>query len=114
MFIEHATWLGLPEENMQEVYDRIGPSMGRSTSKNEVGDKPRKGEFTGVIHSPIQLKGFGFLQPDDGGADVYFHIDKNPKAYGLARGTRVAYDLESSLRSGRTYAVNISVIGGKR
>ncbi|PQP85543.1 cold-shock protein [Paenibacillus sp. AR247] len=131
MFIEGIVWRGNPEENMQEVYDRVVPTHYQSPRESEIEtaavktDKGsgkavkeatkenKRGELTGTINSPIRERGFGFITPDDGGNDVYFHAEKNPSAEGLRRGTRVAYDLERNIRSGRTYAVNMSAIGGK-
>ena len=54
-------------------------------------------------------KGYGFIQPDDGGNDVFVHISAVERA-GLAtlrEKDRVSYDLEQDKR-GKMAAVNIS------
>ena len=54
-------------------------------------------------------KGFGFIQPDDGGKDVFVHISAVQRSglQGLNDGQRVSYDLERDKRSGKDSAVNI-------
>jgi CspA family cold shock protein len=58
-------------------------------------------------------KGFGFIQPDDGGSDVFVHISAVEQAglRGLNEGQTVAYDLEQDRRSGKTSATNLRVTG---
>jgi CspA family cold shock protein len=53
-------------------------------------------------------KGFGFIQPDNGGPDVFVHISAVQQA-GLSQlndGQKVSFDLEQG-RQGKTSAVNI-------
>ena len=54
-------------------------------------------------------KGFGFIQPSDGGADVFVHATAVERAglSGLEEGRRVAYDLEADRRTGKLSAVNL-------
>ena len=54
-------------------------------------------------------KGFGFIQPSDGGADVFVHISALEKAgiQKLLEGQKVSYELMSN--KGRTSAVNLQV-----
>jgi CspA family cold shock protein len=52
-------------------------------------------------------KGFGFIQPDDGGKDVFVHVSAVERAglRGLNEGQKVAYELQSE--RGREAAVNL-------
>jgi CspA family cold shock protein len=52
-------------------------------------------------------KGFGFIQPDDGGKDVFVHISAVEKAglRGLDEGQKVSYQLTEE--RGKTAAVDI-------
>ncbi len=53
-------------------------------------------------------KGFGFIQPDNGGADVFIHISAvEQSGMGtLNEGQKVSFDLEQG-RQGKTSAVNL-------
>src|SRR5579871_2568454 len=52
-------------------------------------------------------KGYGFIQPDDGGKDVFVHVSAVERAglRGLNEGQKVAYELQAE--RGRTAAVNL-------
>ena len=51
-------------------------------------------------------KGFGFIQPEDGGADVFVHISAVERAglSGLNENQKVTYELERDQRSGKSAA----------
>lgn len=51
-------------------------------------------------------KGFGFIQPDEGGADVFVHISAVERAgmQSLNEGQRVSYELERDRKSGKMSA----------
>ena len=53
-------------------------------------------------------KGYGFIQPEDGGADAFVHITAVQAAgmMTLDRDQRVSYELETD-RRGKTSAVNL-------
>ncbi|WP_421905495.1 cold-shock protein [Mameliella sp.] len=55
-------------------------------------------------------KGFGFIQPESGGKDVFVHISAVERSglTGLADNQKVTYDLESG-RDGRESAVNLEL-----
>jgi CspA family cold shock protein len=54
-------------------------------------------------------KGFGFIQPEGGGPDVFVHISAVEKAglRTLNDGQRVSFDLVSDPRRGKTSAENL-------
>ena len=54
-------------------------------------------------------KGFGFIQPDNGGPDVFVHISAVERAgmSTLDRDQRVSYELETDNR-GKTSACNLA------
>ena len=56
-------------------------------------------------------KGFGFIQPDDGGSDVFVHISALNQAGmdSLNEGDKVDYELEQDRRSGKLAATGIVV-----
>jgi CspA family cold shock protein len=55
-----------------------------------------------------EMKGFGFIQPDDGGADAFVHITAVERAGmgTLRENQRVAYDLQED-RPGKLSATNL-------
>lgn len=54
-------------------------------------------------------KGFGFIQPDDGGSDVFVHISAVERAglRSLADGQAVSFDLEEN--KGKVSAINLQL-----
>jgi CspA family cold shock protein len=71
------------------------------------------GSGDGTVKWFNPTKGFGFIQPSDGGQDVFVHISAVEQAglRGLNEGQTVAYDLEQDRRSGKTSATNLRVTG---
>ena len=67
---------------------------------------------TGTVKWFNATKGFGFIQPESGGADVFVHISAVERAgmQGLADGQRISYDEERDPKKGKTSAVNIKVL----
>ena len=61
---------------------------------------------TGTVKWFNATKGFGFIQPDEGGQDVFVHISAVERA-GLGsinEGQKLSYELERDQRSGKTSA----------
>lgn len=58
---------------------------------------------TGTVKFYNTQKGYGFIQPDDGGKDVFVHATALERAgmRGLAEGQRVSFDTEKDPRSGK-------------
>ncbi|MDE2165261.1 MAG: cold-shock protein [Alphaproteobacteria bacterium] len=56
-------------------------------------------------------KGYGFIQPESGGTDVFVHISALERAglSGLNEGQKVSFDLERG-QQGKTSAVNLSLV----
>ncbi len=56
-------------------------------------------------------KGYGFIQPDEGGNDVFVHISAVERAglRGLNDGQKVNYELVQDQRSGKYAADNLTV-----
>ncbi|WMT91658.1 cold-shock protein [Pelagibacterium sp. H642] len=64
--------------------------------------------ITGKVKFFNTTKGFGFIQPDQGGQDAFVHISAVERSgmSTLTEGQAVSYDLEKG-RDGRSSAVNI-------
>jgi CspA family cold shock protein len=61
---------------------------------------------TGTVKWFNAQKGFGFIQPDAGGNDVFVHISAVERAGlgSLHEGQKISYELEKDGRSGKTAA----------
>jgi CspA family cold shock protein len=57
-------------------------------------------------------KGFGFIQPDDGGKDVFVHISAVERAgmCALNEGQKIAFDLVADRRTGKSSADNLQAV----
>jgi CspA family cold shock protein len=68
---------------------------------------------TGTVKWFNATKGFGFIQPDDGGKDAFVHISAVERAglSNLAEGQKVEFELVSDRRSGKMSADNLKAIG---
>lgn len=66
---------------------------------------------TGTVKWFNGQKGYGFIQPDEGGADVFVHISAVERANmtGLREGQKLSYDLERG-RNGKSSAVNLRAL----
>ena len=64
---------------------------------------------TGTVKWYNEQKGYGFIQPDTGGKDVFVHVTALERAglRGLAEGQKVSYDVEADRRSGKESATNL-------
>ena len=57
-------------------------------------------------------KGYGFIQPDDGGKDVFVHISAVERAgmSSLNEGQKVSYEVVADRKSGKSSADNLKSI----
>jgi CspA family cold shock protein len=67
---------------------------------------------TGTVKWFNPTKGFGFIQPDDGGADVFVHVSAVERS-GLGsinEGQKLGYELERDQRSGKMSAGQLKAV----
>jgi cold shock protein len=64
---------------------------------------------TGTVKWYNETKGYGFIQPDNGGKDVFVHATALERAglRSLREGQKVSYELQTDQRNGKTSAVNL-------
>jgi len=68
---------------------------------------------TGTVKWFNAQKGFGFIQPDNGGSDAFVHISAVERAgmSSLSEGQKVSFDLVADRRSGKMSADNLKAVG---
>ena len=66
---------------------------------------------TGTVKWFNPVKGYGFIEPEDGGKDAFVHISAVERAgiSSLNEGQKVSYELQEG-QNGKTSAENLSVI----
>jgi CspA family cold shock protein len=64
---------------------------------------------TGTVKWYNETKGYGFIQPDNGGKDVFVHATALERAgmRGLREGQKISYELQTDQRTGRESAVDL-------
>ena len=64
---------------------------------------------TGTVKFFNATKGFGFIAPDTGGADVFVHISAVERAglRTLVEGQKITFDVVQDRRSGKNAADNL-------
>ncbi|WP_317993517.1 cold-shock protein [Bartonella gliris] len=67
---------------------------------------------TGTVKWFNATKGFGFIQPSDGSADVFVHISAVERSglNNLNEGQKVSYDVLQDRRSGKSAAGNLAAL----
>ena len=66
---------------------------------------------TGTVKWFNVQKGFGFIEPNDGGTDVFVHISAVERAglSSLAEGQQVSYEVKVDPKRGKSGAENLRV-----
>jgi CspA family cold shock protein len=54
-------------------------------------------------------KGFGFIKPDDGGVDVFFHVSALRDGDEITQGEAVTFEIGADPKSGKTKAVSVDL-----
>jgi CspA family cold shock protein len=64
---------------------------------------------TGTVKWFNEQKGYGFIQPDSGGKDVFVHISAVERSglRGLMEGQKITYEVQADRRTGKESAVDL-------
>jgi CspA family cold shock protein len=67
---------------------------------------------TGTVKWYNPEKGYGFIQPDDGGKDAFVHVSAVERAgmSGLNEGQKISFELTSDARSGKVSADKLQAV----
>ena len=98
--------LALIKQGVGDKTTRQSAASGESAESNE----SPTGEQAGSVVTYFDAKGFGFLRPDDGGRDIFFHVSRLAEglATDLRPGTRVFYELGMD-RAGKMAASSVRI-----
>ena len=93
----------------QGVGDKTSRPAAAAGEAADASDAP-SGEQTGSVVTYFEAKGFGFLRPDDGGRDIFFHVSRLTEglATDLRPGTKVLYELGMD-RTGKMAASSLRI-----
>jgi len=94
----------------QGVGDKTSKAAAGPGESGDSGGEVPSGEQAGSVVTYFEAKGFGFLRPDDGGRDIFFHVSRLAEglATDLRPGTRVLYELGMD-RTGKMAASSIRI-----
>jgi CspA family cold shock protein len=103
----------LTEADLALVKQGVGDKSSRPAQASgtaEAGEEAPTGEQPGSVVTYFEAKGFGFLRPDDGGRDIFFHVSRLVEglATDLKPGTRVLYELGMD-RTGKMAASSVRI-----
>ena len=111
----NATATEWTEADLALIKQGVGDKTSRSErapagAGSEAAGEPPSGEQAGAVVTYFEAKGFGFLRPDDGGRDIFFHVSRLAEglATDLRPGTRVLYELGMD-RTGKMAASSIRI-----
>ena len=100
------------EADLALIKQGVGDKSSRPASAGapSSGEEAPSGEQAGSVVTYFDTKGFGFLRPDDGGRDIFFHVSRLAEglATDLRPGTRVLYELGMD-RTGKMAASSIRI-----
>lgn len=67
---------------------------------------------TGIVKWFNSQKGFGFIQPENGGKDIFVHISAVERAgmVSLSEGQQVSFDIVADRRTGKSAAENLRTV----
>lgn len=101
------------EADLALIKQGVGDKTSRPAQSAESGgsgEEAPTGEQPGSVVTYFEAKGFGFLRPDDGGRDIFFHVSRLVEglATDLRPGTRVLYELGMD-RTGKMAASSVRI-----
>ena len=101
------------EADLALIKQGVGDKTSRASQAQGTpaeGSGEAAGEHTGSVVTYFEDKGFGFLRPDSGGRDVFFHISRlsEGNATDLKPGARVLYELGMD-RTGKMAASRVRI-----
>jgi CspA family cold shock protein len=72
-------------------------------------ENPEDSMPSGKIKMFNEEKGFGFIKPDDGSNDVFFHVSALREGDEIIKGKAVKFEMGVDPKSGKTKAVSVDL-----
>ena len=103
----------LTDADLALIKQGVGDKTSRPSQASggaEASEEAPTGEQPGSVVTYFEAKGFGFLRPDDGGRDIFFHVSRLVEglATDLKPGARVLYELGMD-RTGKMAASSVRI-----
>ena len=107
--ISRCALLNAPAGSFSKVIDEV--ELDRVIVTRRAVHALEKKMATGTVKWFNSQKGFGFIQPNDGGPDVFVHISAVERAglSGLAEGQKVSFEIKADKMRGKSSAENLSL-----
>jgi len=107
----------LTEEDLALLKQGVGDKSGRpqhsaaASTTGEGGEEGVADAQTGSVMTYFEEKGFGFLRPDGGGKDIFFHISRlhQGQATELVPGVKISFELGMD-RNGKIAASSVRIL----
>jgi CspA family cold shock protein len=108
----------LTDEDLALLKQGVGDKSGRpqhstAAASGETSEDSSTEAQTGSVMTYFEEKGFGFLRPDGGGKDIFFHISRlhQGQATDLVPGVKVSFELGMD-RNGKIAASSVRLLSG--
>ena len=101
--------LALLKQGVGDKSPRTG--LSDTPASPEEGGPYVSGELMGTIVKYFQEKGFGFIRPENGGKDVFFHVTRVREGVpeDLIPGRKVVFEVDYD-RTGKMQATNLRIL----
>ena len=66
-------------------------------------------EVAGQVKWFDLTKGYGFIKPDDGGADIFFHVSALQEGDEITEGKAVSFETGPDLKTGKIKAISVDL-----
>jgi CspA family cold shock protein len=64
---------------------------------------------TGTVKMFNEDKGYGFIKPDDGAVDIFFHVSALREGDEISKGKTVSFETGTDPKSGKIKAISVDL-----
>src|SRR5688572_24779959 len=105
-------WRGqheVPAPALRSLRPAVTPHRCAPAKRSGECEQKETGMPTGTVKWFNETKGYGFIQPDQGGKDVFVHVSAVERSgmRGLAEGMKISYEVQADRRTGKESAVDL-------